>query len=116
MGWTIRTAPVSSRSTVGAEVFHWGEEALLQAADLPQGAFPRRGRQFQDFAREGQQRQLDISVLMVNDHELIFEVELVLDEVRMPTGQLLLVEFPELPLPQGVTQKHEHHLRGDGIE
>jgi hypothetical protein len=63
---------------MGAEIFHGGEEALLQAADLSQRTFPRLGRQFQHFAREGQQRQLDIGVLVINDHELMFKVEPVL--------------------------------------
>ena len=40
MGRTTRTASLSRGSTTGAEVFHWGEEALFQAADLPQRSFP----------------------------------------------------------------------------
>ena len=86
-----------------SKVRHGAEEALLPAADLPQGSFPGLGFQFEDLAGEGQEGQLDIIVLVIDHHELMFEIEPPRDPVRMPTGQLFLVELPELPLAQGVT-------------
>lgn len=54
----------------GPEALDGAQEALFQAADF------------------GQQRQPDISALGVNGRELVFEIDLALDPIGMPPGQL----------------------------
>ena len=42
--------------------------------------------------------------------------ELIQDVGRMPASQRLLGHRPQLPLPEGVTQQHEQHLRHHRVE
>ena len=71
---------------------------------------------FQQLTGESHQRHARISILVVDDDIFIVNVELPAQKPRGLAGQLLLRQFPKLPLPERVAQQDEHHLGDNHVE
>jgi hypothetical protein len=99
-----------------SEVCDRTQEALLQATDRFERPVAGSRFQLQHFARETHQGQLHIGVRPIDEDEVVLEIEPPLDLVGGKSRQQLLRGLPQLPLAQGVTQEHEHHLRRHQVE
>src|SRR6476469_3684279 len=99
-----------------AQVDERTQKTLLQAPDFDQGLGLSFGGHLQQLPREAHHRQLRVSVLVIDHHELGMGAEFSLQKAWRFAGEFLLLQFPQLPLPQSVAEQDEHHLSRDHIE